>query len=58
MAAAIRRQILNKSQFHLLFRNYFTTSRIVMNKAAVIDDTLSKNPFYEKYASKIVSLQK
>jgi len=35
-----------------------TTSRIVMNKAAVIDDTLSKNPFYEKYASKIVSLQK
>jgi len=58
MAAAIRRQISTKSQFHLLFRNYFTTARIVMNnKSAVLDDTLSKNPFYEKYAAKIVSLQ-
>lgn len=27
------------------------------NKSAVLDDTLAKNPFYDKYASKIASLQ-
>lgn len=27
------------------------------NKSATIDETLAKNPFYEKYASKITTLQ-
>lgn len=58
MAAALRRQIFAKSQFYITIRNYFLTARIVMNnKSAVLDDSLSKNPFYDKYASKISALQ-
>nr|CAH0113383.1 unnamed protein product [Daphnia galeata] len=41
-----------------LVSSYFTTARIVMNnKSATVDETLAKNPFYEKYASKITTLQ-
>ncbi|XP_045033027.1 ATP synthase mitochondrial F1 complex assembly factor 1 isoform X1 [Daphnia magna] len=41
-----------------LASSYFTTARIIMNnKSASVDETLSKNPFYEKYASKITTLQ-
>ena len=52
----IRKDICLYRQF--LASSYFTTARIVMNnKSATVDDTLAKNPFYEKYASKITTLQ-
>ena len=39
-------------------RFYYTGSNVFMtNKAKAVDETLAKNPFYEKYAKKITSLQ-
>jgi hypothetical protein len=41
-----------------LVSSYFTATRIVMNnKSATVDETLAKNPYFEKYASKITTLQ-
>ena len=56
MAAPTRRWLLQKVAQNGHY--YYTGSNIFMtNKAAVVDESLAKNPYYEKYAAKINKLK-